>query len=102
MKSIKCFIPKILIWREEDVIAHKKKDNPSLEVNLSWKPERLYNFVRAFDFPPYGLPFVKRNGRKFYLSVRPERHGVTRDNVEYISYNENRIFMLEDEAKVMY
>jgi len=40
------------------------------EVDFSWPPERIYNFVRGMTFPPFEGPYIHLRGKKFYLSIK--------------------------------
>ena len=40
------------------------------EANLSWEPQRLYNFVRALTFPPFEKAFIRIGDKKLYLSIK--------------------------------
>ncbi len=48
----------------------KKGSLPHNEVDLSWSPEYICNFVRAMTFPPFERPYILIDGRKFYLSIK--------------------------------
>jgi methionyl-tRNA formyltransferase len=37
------------------------------EISLDWSPERIWNYVRGLDFPPFEPAFSIINGKKIYL-----------------------------------
>ena len=59
---------------ENAVISYVRKDLKSKEINPNWNFLKLYNFVRALDFPTFELPYVVQNDINISLSTRPERH----------------------------
>lgn len=40
------------------------------QVDLSWPPEKIYNFVRGLDFPPFEKAYIMVGDKKIYLSTR--------------------------------
>ena len=79
-----------------EIISHFRKDLKSLEVEFSWGMAKIYNFVRAFDFPPFELPYIKLREKKYKLTVQPERHGIDQSGLPYLEHNSKKIFMIED------
>ena len=79
----------------EDVISYVRNDLKSLEIELSWGIERIYNFVRAFDFPPFEPPFITTKEKTYKLFIRPEKHGIDTTHLPYLEYKSDRIFIVE-------
>ena len=80
----------------DDIIAYRRKDMKSLEVDPAWERQRLYDFVRAFDFPPFDLPFWRRDGSVERLAVRPDRHGLDPGSLEFLEHGRWRIYRIPD------
>lgn len=39
------------------------------QANLKWNKERLYNFVRALEFPPFEPAYILLKGKKIFLTL---------------------------------
>lgn len=40
------------------------------EVNLNWPKERIYNFIRGLEFPPFEPAYIKYKEKKIYLLTK--------------------------------
>lgn len=80
----------------EDVISYVKGDLKSLEVDLSWGIERIYNFVRAFDFPPFESPYIQMKEKIYRLMIRPDMHGIDATHLPYVEYKSHKIFLVDE------
>jgi len=62
---------KILAYPQDNKKTHyyNAKTLINKEVNLLWSREKIYNFVRALQFPPFEPAFIKYKGKKIYLAV---------------------------------
>lgn len=75
--SVRRVTQKELISKGERMHFSLAKAYGNKEVDLNWPPEKLYNFVRAMDFPvnsvtyKYEPAYIIVNGRKIYLTVTP-------------------------------
>lgn len=36
-----------------------------MKANLNWTPDEIYDFVRAYTFPPFERLYIKLGNRKF-------------------------------------
>ena len=64
---------------ESRAIYHYRRELDNRRVDLSWDPKRIYDFVRALDFPPYPRPYIDcGEGRKIYLTTIPYETEVDR------------------------
>lgn len=84
--------------RQQDhtlAISHKRSDLASMEVSFSWGRSKVVRFVRAFDFPPFPLPFVMQEGKKWWLSVAPERHGFKETGVRVVDDFGGQLFLID-------
>lgn len=81
--------------KSADVISHVRQDMKSLEMQLSWGWEKIHRFVRAFDFPPFDLPFIKMDGKVFRMTVKPERHGLDPNALPFREFRSHKIFLVE-------
>jgi len=54
---------------EQNTKCYNNLSMKDKEVNLSWTPEEIYDFVRAYTFPPFEKPYLKINSKKIYLSI---------------------------------
>ena len=58
--------------QDETRANYYKRDSLSnKEVDLSWERRKLYNFIRALDFPPFEPAYFLLNGEKIYIPKRP-------------------------------
>lgn len=56
--------------QDEKKANYYKRDSLSRkEVKLTWDKEKLYNFIRALDFPPFEPAHVVLSGEKIYLTL---------------------------------
>lgn len=56
---------------EKGAHYYRRDSLKNKEVDLKWKPENLYNFVRALDFPPFEPSFAIINRKKVFLVTTP-------------------------------
>ena len=88
--------PKVLSFRQDEERASVYTNKAKLKkASLSWERKKLYDFARAFDFPPYEPAYVFVDGKKQHLLLRPERHEINGSGLDSISYNGQKIYMLE-------
>ncbi len=61
--------------RDQDgsrAIYHFRNELDERRVDMAWDPDALFNYVRAFDFPPYPRPYIDcGRGRRIYLTTIP-------------------------------
>ena len=81
---------------EHEAFCHVRKDLKSLEVMSTWDFNRIYNFVRAFDFPPFELPYMKVGEKQYRLTIRPDRHDIHLHDLTSIGNNEYKVFMIDE------
>ena len=56
--------------QDESRANYYKRDSiKNKEANLSWDGNKLYNFIRALDFPPFKPAYIVLNGQKIYLTL---------------------------------
>ena len=80
----KKFSPKIIELAKEgkrlsskvqaETYAHyyKRDSLKNKRAELFWKKDKLYNFIRALDFPPFEPAYFLLNGEKIYLTLNRE------------------------------
>src|SRR3989344_3008300 len=54
----------------ESKYYYKRNSLANKEVNLSWSEDKIYDFVRALQFPPHEPAYISAGGRKIYLSIK--------------------------------
>lgn len=56
--------------QDESKAKYYKRDSlKNKEANLNWDKKKLYNFIRALDFPPFEPAHVILNGQKIFLTL---------------------------------
>ncbi|MCP4152753.1 MAG: hypothetical protein GY757_33780, partial [bacterium] len=78
------------------IISHVRSDFKSMEVDRQWNPKKIYNFVRAFDFPPFPLTYIMINNEKFYLALKPGRHSYAADAWKSKKFGKLELFMMRE------
>lgn len=98
----KCEVAGIELFREQfkSIIDNKitsTKQNPNevihhfrnelldnKEVDLRWDKKKIYDFVRALEFPPFEPSFIKYKEKKIFLTTKPDSKYDTSHLKEYI------------------
>lgn len=56
--------------QDENKANYYKRDSlNNKEANLNWSQSKLYNFIRALDFPPFEPAHIRLNDKKTYLTI---------------------------------
>lgn len=81
LNLFKQYAPKIIEYAKDGKLFPAKKQDESKanyykrdslknkEANLNWDNKKLYDFVRALDFPPFEPAYIILKGRKIYLTL---------------------------------
>jgi len=74
-------------------------DTSGLQAPLSQGSRKLYNFVRAWDFPEYKNPaWIVVNGEKIFLTTVPLEYGMEHGECRYLTYKDYKIFMIPEKV----
>lgn len=84
---------------QDDLLAttYRLKDMKEKRATLGEGIKYFYDFVRAFDFPPYELPFIDIDrGGRYRLSIYPFRHGIETPDF-FIPYKRYKIYFAKED-----
>ncbi len=91
-------LPISFLQDTDKIISFTKKDNPSMELDIEQRPQKIYNFVRAFDFYPFTPPHLFINNSQYFCYIKPENHGINRaDCLVYVT-GEHTIYLKKGSA----
>jgi len=82
---------------ESKALIYSKKDLKEKRAELKYGMQYLYNFVLAFDFPPYEPSFIEINSEKFYLTTIPIEYGMKHGECRYWPYRDFKIYLIPEE-----
>ena len=77
------------------VIKHFRSDLKEKRAPQKNGLREFFNFVRAFDFPPFDLPFIEINNEKYYLTLDPKKHGYN-GKFNCLTYKKYKIFLIPE------
>jgi len=78
----------------EEVISYTRSDHKSLEIDTKRTNRYIYNYVRAFDFPPFPLPYIFINNKKYFLSTIPEKHGFSKNKIKEKKFGDYSLYLI--------
>lgn len=89
---------KLVVFEQDHSKAttHKLRDMPEKRADLKHGMRKCYNFVRAFDFPPYDPAFIEINNERFYLTTIPIDYGMKHGECHYWQYEGYKIFLIPE------